>query len=1155
MDPTHCAVLVVLVSLLGHLPALTGSLPQSGLQLIRRLADQVSAEGEERTDTHLGVPCPHTLSWPSPSSVHSLRPSDITTLAAIGLQPPVLSWHPWDVTDRAGLSGVLDRLAELLALFNPDLSTLQPDNTQQPPSQSRALLDQAEDLALSLQSSEAMDSSRDWRLILVFGRVEVCSCDDQVGPVVQAAVQQVADALQVLHRQVPRALVTVVPWTGQYPFGHHGQDQRLCRGCDSGHSAAEIRLQEAVLSKALQEALEHHLLENNWYSDREDFTVVLQPPPAASGPSHTLGRKDPPVGHSAPLLDSLVLQLWMSLLQPATEDNDISPVQCPSEDRPYLRTHRNTHSEREQLMLQGSRTVTPTALTGGYTSTPTPTVTRTPTPKPLDPVMGSELLCSDRRPSDTSPSSVHSLRPGDVRVVAAVGDSLTAGNGVGAAPNNLLDVLKQYRGLSWSIGGEETLNTVTTLPNILRNFSHSLTGFSVGTGDASSPSAFFNQAVPGANSDDMPAQVRTLVDMMKRDTRIEFQSDWKVITMFVGGNDLCDFCTDSVYFSAVNFKARLQQALDILHKEVPRVFVNLVEPLYIIPLRKLHQDTSLGCPTSLVKLLCRCVLSPKEGSRELQTLIDTNRAYQRAAQELVDSGRYDARDDFTVVLQPFFRQLELPLLEDGRPDRAFFTPDCFHLSQRTHAIMARALWNNMLEPLGSKTSSQNFSTSVVLHCPSQTVPFLRTYQNSNYTYPGPPPTQPPIKNWGSDLACTGLAPSDSVPTSVHRLRPGDVKVVAALGDSLSAGFGAKATSILNLRTEWRGRSWSIGGDESLEKVTTLPNILRKFSSSLYGFSLGRGTANSRFNMAVSGAKAVDIPQQVQKLIQAMKDSKEVDFPNDWKMVTLFIGGNDLCQYCLDRETLSVQNYTRHLRDSLDLLYREVPRVFVNLLEILQIEGLRRIRSDTLGCSLLQRNSCPCFLIPGENSLELTEIKRINQEYQEETERLVSGGRYDGREDFAVVTQPFLKNSIIPLAADGEPDLSFFSVDCFHFSERGHAEMAIGLWNNMLEPVGRKQNFNNFTHDRNKIRCPSQDQPYFFTRINSFPIQPTTPPATSTPPTLPLQPVSTVPLWAPIVTALGGLLIGWAATWLLLSRRVRQRLGEKEKKLEMKGTSF
>ena len=26
----------------------------------------------------------------------------------------------------------------------------------------------------------------------------------------------------------------------------------------------------------------------------------------------------------------------------------------------------------------------------------------------------------------------------------------------------------------------------------------------------------------------------------------------------------------------------------------------------------------------------------------------------------------------------------------------------------------------------------------------------------------------------------------------------------------------------------------------------------------------------------------------------------VDFQNDWKLVTLFIGGNDLCQYCNDR---------------------------------------------------------------------------------------------------------------------------------------------------------------------------------------------------------------------------------------------------------------
>jgi hypothetical protein len=54
-------------------------------------------------------------------------------------------------------------------------------------------------------------------------------------------------------------------------------------------------------------------------------------------------------------------------------------------------------------------------------------------------------------------------------------------------------------------------------------------------------------------------------------------------------------------------------------------------------------------------------------------------------------------------------------------------------------------------------------------------------------------------------------PSPSVPTSVHKLRPSDIKVVGALGDSLTAALGANAKTIIGLLSEYRGRSWSIGG--------------------------------------------------------------------------------------------------------------------------------------------------------------------------------------------------------------------------------------------------------------------------------------------------------------------------------------------------------
>jgi len=37
----------------------------------------------------------------------------------------------------------------------------------------------------------------------------------------------------------------------------------------------------------------------------------------------------------------------------------------------------------------------------------------------------------------------------------------------------------------------------------------------------------------------------------------------------------------------------------------------------------------------------------------------------------------------------------------------------------------------------------------------------------------------------------------------------------------------------------------------------------------------------------------------------------------------------------------------------------------------------------------------------------------------------------------------------PSLQNGDPDVSFFSPDCFHFSSKGHAMGAMNTWNNMV----------------------------------------------------------------------------------------------------------
>ena len=88
---------------------------------------------------------------------------------------------------------------------------------------------------------------------------------------------------------------------------------------------------------------------------------------------------------------------------------------------------------------------------------------------------------------------------------------------------------------------------------------------------------------------------------------------------------------------------------------------------------------------------------------------------------------------------------------------------------------------------------------------------------------------------GTEFNCPAIQ-SHHQPSSVHRLFPGDINVVASIGDSMTTAFAARSKSVFDLFVEFRGISWSAGGKGKLEEVTTLPNIIKKYNPMVSGFS-------------------------------------------------------------------------------------------------------------------------------------------------------------------------------------------------------------------------------------------------------------------------------------------------------------------------------
>lgn len=305
------------------------------------------------------------------------------------------------------------------------------------------------------------------------------------------------------------------------------------------------------------------------------------------------------------------------------------------------------------------------------------------------------------------------------------------------------------------------------------------------------------------------------------------------------------------------------------------------------------------------------------------------------------------------------------------------------------------------------------------------------------------------------------------PVNISDLRPNDIKVIMTLGDSITAAFGVHGAE--GGLGEIRGVSFSIGADPN---ATTLANFIKHYSPDLIGGSVKEHIvelcygklcppfqykpAYDVLNSAQSGAMVEDlVNHELDYLIKQVKEHPSINLKEDWKILTLLIGANDLCASCtlFGRAFLEPSEYEKHLMNALTKVRAHLPRTLVQIGEMFNLSQVYNLSLKSNVCKDIHRAAfieCDCVFKPdGAKARENIDIH--TQQFNERSRKVASYFQSLNDPEFTVITQPYGRDTSIATF----PINSLSTLDCFHPSLSTHQAMAVNLWNSMFLPAAKK----------------------------------------------------------------------------------------------------
>ncbi|EYC21588.1 hypothetical protein Y032_0019g3912 [Ancylostoma ceylanicum] len=194
------------------------------------------------------------------------------------------------------------------------------------------------------------------------------------------------------------------------------------------------------------------------------------------------------------------------------------------------------------------------------------------------------------------------------------------------------------------------------------------------------------------------------------------------------------------------------------------------------------------------------------------------------------------------------------------------------------------------------------------------------------------------KSLGAKISCSKeqMKPSSEVPRDVNHVRPGDIKYIAAMGDSFAIGSHS-ANYDNEMADVFPGNSFFTGADESVTQHVTIANILRIFNPYIGGVSYGKGYSDSNFNVAREETSSWDLPRQAQELVKRVF-MKGGNVWNEWKIIAIFSGIYDLgflnCRSSRTQMPSWELHYKTNTENAIAVLRAKLNRTIVVVIPIL-----------------------------------------------------------------------------------------------------------------------------------------------------------------------------------------------------------------------------